>query len=144
MSLFSDEEQQRIRLAIENAEKQTTGQLRVCIEKNCSEDVLLRAAHYFKKLGMQHTKQRHGVLIYLATVDRKFAIIGDKGIDNVVPAGFWDTTKEAMLQHFKYGELVDGIVTGVKIAGEQLAKYFPANNDKQTQLPDDIAFMDGK
>jgi uncharacterized membrane protein len=144
MSLFSDEEQQRIRVAIEDAEKLTSGQLRVCIEKTCSEDVLLRATHYFKKLGMQHTKHRHGVLIYLATVDRKFAIIGDKGIDSVVPAGFWDKTKDAMLQHFKYGELVDGIVTGVKIAGEQLAKYFPHNDSDKTQLPDDIAFMDGK
>lgn len=144
MSLFNDEEQQRIRLAIEDAEKLTSGQLRVCVEKTCNEDTLLRATRYFKKLGMQHTRHRHGVLIYLATVDRKFAIIGDKGIDKVVPANFWNNTKDAMLEDFKYGKLVDGVVTGVKMAGEQLAKYFPHNNSDKNQLPDDIAFMDGK
>jgi len=144
MAIFNDEEQQRIRIAIETAEGLTSGQIRVCIEKNCSEDVLKRAAHYFHKLEMHHTKHRHGVLIYLATVDRKFAIIGDKGIDKAVPAGFWDNTKEAMLQQFKYGNLVEGIVTGVQMAGEQLAKYFPHQDSDKTQLPDDIAFMNGK
>jgi len=143
MALFNDEEQERIRKAIEDAEKLTSGQIRVCIEKSCSEDVLHRAAHYFHKLEMQHTKHRHGVLIYLATVDRKFAIIGDKGINKAVPANFWDNTKDAMLQQFKYGNLVEGIVTGLQIAGQQLAKYFPHQDSDINQLPDEIAFMDG-
>jgi uncharacterized membrane protein len=144
MALFNDDEQQRIRKAIEDVEKHTSGEVRVCIEKTCSEDVLLRAAKYFEQLGMQHTQHRHGVLIYLATVDRKFAIIGDKGINKVVTPDFWDTTKEAMLQHFKYGDLIEGILTGLKTAGEQLAKYFPHHdNDQPDQLSNDIAFMDG-
>ncbi|EHQ25384.1 TPM domain-containing protein [Mucilaginibacter paludis] len=144
MALFNDDEQQRVRKAIEDVEKHTSGEVRVCIEKNCSEDVLIRAAKYFGQLGMQHTRHRHGVLIYLATVDRKFAIIGDKGINKVVPIDFWDTTKDAMQQHFKYGDLVEGILTGLKIAGEQLEKYFPYQEDgKHNQLPDDIAFMNG-
>ncbi|WP_419788675.1 TPM domain-containing protein [Mucilaginibacter sp. SP1R1] len=92
---------------------------------------------------MHKTKLRHGVLIYVATVDRKFAIIGDAGINQVVPANFWDATKEDMLQHFKYGDIVEGIVTGLKIAGEQLQKYFPHTQDNNNELPDDIAFMDG-
>ncbi len=144
MALFNDEEQQQITDAIASAERQTSGQLRVCIEKNCSEDPKHRAAHYFHKLGMQHTKHRHGVLIYLATVDRKFAIIGDKGINKAVPAGFWDKTKDAMLQHFKQGELVEGVVTGLKTAGEQMARYFPHHDGDQNQLPDDVIFMDGQ
>ncbi len=144
MPLFTDEEQQRIRQAIEDAEKQTSGQIRVCIEKNCSEDVLHRAARYFHKLEMHHAKHRHGILIYVATVDRKFAIIGDKGINKLVPKDFWDGAKEAMLQKFKYGELVEGIVTGIDIAGKQLAKYFPHHDSDPIQIPDDITFMDGK
>ena len=143
MAVFNDEEQQRIRTAIEEAEKHTSGQLRVCIEKTCSENVLDRAAKYFHQLDMHKTKLRNGVLIYLATVDRKFAIIGDAGINKVVPANFWDDTKEAMLQHFKYGNLVEGIVTGLKISGDHLQKYFPYNVDDNNELPDDIAFMDG-
>src|ERR1700761_9067138 len=108
MAVFSDEEQQRIRSAIEAAEKHTSGQVRVCIEKNCPEEVLDRAAKYFYQLNMQKTRLRNGVLIYVATVDRKFAIIGDTGINKVVPDNFWDDTKEEMLKHFKYGNLVEG------------------------------------
>nr|WP_183567063.1 TPM domain-containing protein [Mucilaginibacter sp. SP1R1]MBB6152156.1 putative membrane protein [Mucilaginibacter sp. SP1R1] len=143
MAVFNEEEQQRIRRAIEEAENRSSGEIRVCIEKKCSEDVLNRAAKYFQQLNMHKTKLRHGVLIYVATVDRKFAIIGDAGINQVVPANFWDATKEDMLQHFKYGDIVEGIVTGLKIAGEQLQKYFPHTQDNNNELPDDIAFMDG-
>ncbi|RKR85320.1 TLP18.3/Psb32/MOLO-1 phosphatase superfamily protein [Mucilaginibacter gracilis] len=144
MALFNDSEQERIRKAIEEVEKYTTGELRVCVEKKCGEDVLLRAAKYFEELGMQHTRHRHGILIYVATVDRKFAIIGDKGINKVVPADFWDTTKDEMLAHFKIGDVVDGIVTGLKIAGNKLQLYFPHHrNDGPNELPNDIAFMDG-
>jgi uncharacterized membrane protein len=143
MAIFNEEEQQRIRKAIEDAEKHTSGQIRVCIEKTCSEDVLDRAAKYFHQLDMHKTKLRNGVLIYLATVDRKFAIIGDGGLNKVVPENFWDDTKEQMLNHFKYGDLVEGIVTGLKIAGEHLQKYFPHESDGNNELSDDVAFMDG-
>lgn len=143
MAVFNEEEQQRIRKTIEEAENRSSGEIRVCIEKKCSEDVLDRAAKYFFQLNMQKTKLRHGVLIYVATVDRKFAIIGDAGINQVVPPNFWDSTKEDMMQHFKYGDIVEGIITGLKIAGEQLQKYFPHNKGDINELPDDIAFMDG-
>ncbi|MDB5086065.1 MAG: hypothetical protein JWR09_59 [Mucilaginibacter sp.] len=144
MAVFTDEEQQRIRTAIENAEKHTSGQIRVCIEKTCSEDVLDRAAKYFHQLDMHKTKLRNGVLIYVATVDRKFAIIGDAGINKVVPANFWDDTKEKMLENFKYGNLVDGIVTGLEISGEHLQKFFPHLAGSNNELSDDVAFMDGE
>jgi len=125
MAIFNDEEQQRIRAAIEDAERHTSGQIRVCVEKTCSENVLDRAAKYFHELDMHKTKLRNGVLIYVATVDRKFAIIGDAGINKAVPENFWDDTKDDMLEHFKRGDLVEGIVTGLKIAGDHLQKYFP-------------------
>ncbi|WP_214073881.1 TPM domain-containing protein [Mucilaginibacter sp. dw_454] len=144
MALFTDEEQQRIREAIADAEKHTSGELRVCIEKTCSEEVLERAAKYFFQLDMQKTKLRNGVLIYVAVVDRKFAIIGDAGINQVVDTHFWDSTKEDMLEHFKTGDIVEGIVTGLKIAGDQLGKFFPYDlNNDANELSDDVAFMDG-
>ena len=145
MALFNDDQQQQIRQAIEEAEKHTSGEIRVCVEKHCSEEAIHRAIKYFHKLGMYHTVQRHGVLIYLATADRKFAIIGDRGIDKVVPADFWNSTRDTMLQHFKKGDLIAGLTTGLALAGKQLKKYFPQNEqDKINQLPDDIAFMDGE
>jgi uncharacterized membrane protein len=143
MPLFNDEEQQRIREAVERAEKHTSGEIRVCVEKTCSEDVLDRAATYFTKLDMHKTKLRNGVLIYLATEDHKFAIIGDGGINKVVPANFWDQTKLDMLEQFKQGNLVEGITTGVTLAGEQLKKYFPYDTDDSNELSDDVSFMDG-
>ena len=143
MALFNEEEQLRIRRAIEDAERHTSGQIRVCIEKSCSENPLDRAAKYFHQLDMHKTKLRNGVLIYLATVDRKFAIIGDRGLNKLVPKNFWDDVKEDMLKHFKFGDLVEGIVTGLKISGEHLQKYFPHQKDGKNELPDDIAFMDG-
>ncbi|HWZ16357.1 MAG TPA: TPM domain-containing protein [Mucilaginibacter sp.] len=144
MAIFNDEEQERIRKAIEAAEKHTSGQLRVCIEKTCSEDVLDRAAKYFHQLDMHKTKLRNGVLIYVATADQKFAIIGDAGINKVVPEDFWDDTKDDMLEHFKQGNLVAGIVTGLEIAGDHLQKFFPHESGDTNELPDDIAFMDGE
>ncbi|WP_121245523.1 TPM domain-containing protein [Mucilaginibacter phyllosphaerae] len=143
MAVFTEEEQQRIQKAVADAEKNTSGEVRVCMEKTCSEEALDRAAKYFAQLEMHKTKLRNGVLIYVATVDRKFAIIGDAGINSVVPANFWDTTKEEMLSQFKYGNLVEGIVAGIGIAGGQLKKYFPSVANDVNELPDDIAFMDG-
>ncbi|GAB2971816.1 TPM domain-containing protein [Mucilaginibacter puniceus] len=143
MPLFNDEEQQRIREAVERAEKNTSGEIRVCVEKTCSEDVLDRAAKYFTRLDMHKTKLRNGVLIYLATEDHKFAIIGDGGINKVVPDNFWDNAKLQMLEQFKQGDLVGGITTGVTMAGEQLKKYFPYDLDDINELPDDVSFMDG-
>lgn len=144
MALFTEEEQQQIRKAIESAEKNTSGEIRICIEKTCSEEVLDRAVTYFKQLNMHKTRLRNGVLIYLSTVDRKFAIIGDAGIDKVVPQNFWDATKKTMLSHFKYGNLTEGISVGIKMAGEQLQKYFPSLDTDRNELPDDIAYMDGE
>jgi uncharacterized membrane protein len=144
MAVFTDEEQQRIQKAVASAEKNTSGEIRVCMEKTCSDEPLDRAVKYFTQLEMHKTKLRNGVLIYVATVDRKFAIIGDSGINKVVPADFWDSTKEDMLNQFKYGNLIEGIELGVAKAGEQLKKYFPYLLDDKNELPDDIAFMDGQ
>ena len=143
MPLFNDDEQLLIKQAVQAAEKNTSGEIRVCVEKTCSEDVLDRAAKYFNQLDMQKTKLRNGVLIYLATQDRKFAIIGDGGINQQVPVDFWDQTKLDMLEQFKQGNLIEGIVTGVTKAGEQLKKYFPHQLDDINELSDDVSFMDG-
>lgn len=143
MAFFNDMEQERIRQAVAAAERSTSGEIRVCIEKSSKEPALDRAVTYFHKLGMEKTKLRNGVIIYLAVDDHQFAIIGDSGINKLVPADFWDSTKEAMLAEFKKGNIVDGIVTGVNLAGAQLKKYFPTAANDKNELSDDIAFGDG-
>jgi uncharacterized membrane protein len=144
MSIFSEKEQELISNAVAEAERYTSGEIRICIEKTCSEPVLDRAANYFKKLGMNKTAQRNGVLIYIAAKDHQFAIIGDAGINKLVPHDFWDSTKDTMLSYFKEGDLPAGIIAGVKIAGEQLKVYFPYLDGDVNELPNEISFMDGK
>lgn len=144
MGIFSEQEQKLISEAIESAERFTSGEIRICVEKTCSEPVLDRAANYFRKLGMDKTAKRNGVLIYVATGDHQFAIIGDSGINSLVDHDFWDGTKEVMLSHFKNGDLPGGIIAGIKLAGEQLQTFFPYLDSDVDELPNDISFMDGK
>ena len=126
--------------AIGKAENQTSGEIRVHVENKCSEEVLDRAAWLFKKLKMHETKDRNGVLIYLSVNDRKFAIIGDAGINKVVPEGFWNDIKEMMIGHFKKGEFAIGLINGIEKTGEHLKQYFPPQEDDVNELPDDISY----
>lgn len=142
MSIFSTEEQEQIAQAIGGAENSTSGEIRVAVEKHCKGDAFDRATAYFKELGMDKTAQRNGVLIYLAYEDHKFAVIGDRGIDRVVPADFWETTKTAMQAHFSSGNICEGIVAGIALAGEKLAIFFPHQHDDVNELPNEVIFMD--
>ena len=126
--------------AIARAEANTSGEIRVHIESKCKGEVLDRAAWLFKKLGMQATAARNGVLIYLSVNDRKFAIIGDSGINKVVPIGFWDEIKAIMVSHFKQGEFAIGLVKGIEMSGHQLKQYFPHQADDVNELSDEISY----
>jgi len=140
VNIFTEEQKQKIVNAIKSAELNTSGEIRVHIEKSCPEDVLDRAAFIFEKLKMHKTQLRNGVLFYLAVKDRKFAILGDAGINAKVPDDFWDKTKELMVSHFKDGDLARGLEEGIKMAGEQLKTYFPWETDDVNELSDEISF----
>lgn len=137
---FSDQEMEDIKLAIMSAELDTSGEIRVHIENTVKGDVLDRAAYIFHKLGMHATEQRNGVLIYLAIKNRRFAILGDLGINRVVPENFWDDIKADMLNHFRENRFTDGLVGAIRSAGIQLKKHFPRHRDDVNELPDDISF----
>jgi uncharacterized membrane protein len=139
-TFFTKEQQAVILAAVKEAENQTSGEIRVHIETSCEEDVLDRAAWVFKKLGMHKTAERNGVLFYLAVKDRKFAVIGDAGINSKVPAGFWDDVKDLLLKRFRDGKFTDGLSEGIIMAGEHLKKHFPHKKDDVNELPDEISF----
>lgn len=139
-NFFSTEEKKQITDAIAQAELNTSGEIRLHMEGHCKIDVLDRAAYIFKKLGMQETAQRNGVLFYLAVHDRKFAILGDADINQVVPANFWDQIKETMLAFFKEGKFTEGLSKGILMAGEQLKANFPYQSDDVNELSDEISF----
>ena len=127
-----------MKAAVEKAEKRTSGEIRVFIEDRSADDPLDRAAYLFQKIGIGKTGLRNGVLIYVALVDRKFSIIGDKGIHEKVGTDFWDAIKEKMTMHFKSGNISEGIRVAVQDAGEALANYFPYTSGDRNELSDDI------
>lgn len=139
-NFFSTEQKKQITDAISKAELNTSGEIRLHVEGRCKVDILDRAAYVFEKLEMHKTLHRNGVLFYLAVYDRKFAILGDAGINQVVPADFWDSIKETMLGFFKDGKFADGISTGILMAGEHLKANFPHQDDDVNELSDEISF----
>lgn len=140
-NFFSPEEKKQITEAIAEAELNTSGEIRLHVEGRCKIDVLDRAAYVFEKLKMHETAERNGVLFYLAVYDRKFAILGDAGINKLVPDTFWDEIKATMLGLFKEGKLAEGVSTGILMAGEQLKANFPHQTDDVNELSDEISFQ---
>lgn len=138
-AFLSEEEEQEIIKAIRIAEQNTSGEIRVHIEKSSNEDAFARAMEVFHYLKMDNTKQQNGVLIYVAVEDKTFVIYGDKGINDVVPKGFWDSTKDVMQSHFKHGHFKQGLIDGVLKAGEQLEAHFPWIHGDKNELSDDIS-----
>lgn len=136
--LTPDQEQEVIEAIIE-AEKQTSGEIRVHIEKTSIGDVNERAHDVFHTLKMDETELQNGVLIYVAVQDRSFVICGDKGIDKVVPSNFWNKTRTAIETQFKNGDFKEGIVAGILMAGEQLKHFFPFTNNDKNELDNEIS-----
>lgn len=137
---FTKEQQEQIRDAIKRAEEETSGEIRVHIETRFRGSVLDRASWIFKRIGMHTTENRNGVLFYLAVKNRKFAIIGDIGINTRVPSDFWDKTKEVVAGHFKKGNFTGGLVEGILMAGNKLKENFPFKKDDLNELSDEISF----
>ena len=137
---FSEEDKLLIINAIKNAEVNTSGEIRVHLETKCKEDVLDRAAYIFEKLKIHETKLRNGVLFYLAVEDRKFAILGDAGINQVTSDDFWDNIKAETLALFREGDFSKGLVRGIQMTGEALKSYFPYQRDDVNELSDEISF----
>ena len=139
-SFFTKEEQHNIVAAIKEAELNTSGEIRVHIENHCKEEALERAAELFYDLKMNHTAARNGILFYLAVKDRKFAIIGDEGINKEVEHDFWNDIKDEMISNFKENKFAEGLIAGILKCGDKLKKHFPYQNDDVNELSDEISF----
>ncbi|WP_167615779.1 TPM domain-containing protein [Maribellus sediminis] len=137
---FTEQDKLQITNAIRVAETNTSGEIRLHVENKCPGDVLDRAAYIFEKLEMHKTELRNGVLFYLAVEDRKFAILGDAGINQKVNDDFWESTKEKVIVHLKDGKYAQGLAEGIVMAGEQLKAHFPYQKDDINELSDEISF----
>ena len=137
---FTEVQQQEVIAAIAAAELNTSGEIRLHLVDSCPGDPKAEAISVFEKLGMTATQLRNGVLIFLAVQDKKFAIIGDKGINEVVPADFWDSIRDEILSNFKQGDYLRGLKQGIAHVGEKLKDHFPFGDEDQNELSNDISF----
>ncbi len=132
-------QEQEIVEAIRTSELNTSGEIRVHIEKTFNGNIENRTLEVFHTLKMDNTKAQNGVLIYLAVEDKSFFIYGDKGINRVVKDDFWDTTKDVIQSHFKKGNFKQGLIDGILKAGEKLKEHFPYQDDDTNELSNEIS-----
>ena len=135
---FSRLDSDRIVAAIAEAEKKSSGQVRVHVTHRKPENLEQRAARRFEKLGMTRTAHRNGVLIYIAPKLRRFRILGDTGVHEKCGDEFWRQTASEMEGHFRRGEFTEGLVKGIEKAGELLAAHFPREGGDVNELPDEV------
>jgi uncharacterized membrane protein len=140
VKVFSTEEEERIIQSIKEAERGTSGEIRFYVEPKCEGDPLERGVEVFHHLRLHEKHHRNGVLIYLATDHRKFAVVGDEGIHSKVPDNFWEDVKNHMLEFFKQGKLADGVCEGIKLVGEKLKESFPYDADIKDNYSDTINY----
>lgn len=138
--MLSTEENIQIKQAIEAAELHTSGEIRVFMDIAIEGEVLDRAAEVFKELEMHKTAERNGVLIYLSMESKKFAIIGDAGINTKVPLNFWEEIKTEMQASFKEGKFAQGLLRAIDAAGKALGTYFPRSENDVDELPNDVVY----
>jgi len=138
-SFLTTIEEQEVVAAIREAEKNTSGEIRVHIESTSNRNVDARAIEVFSMLKMYNTKLQNGVLIYVSVKEKAFAIYGDKGINAIVSSTFWDDTIQLMSSHFKNNNFKQGLVDGILKAGQELQAHFPWDETDVDELPNTIS-----
>ncbi|MBP5741373.1 MAG: TPM domain-containing protein [Bacteroidales bacterium] len=136
---LTSEERNRLESAITEAEHNTSGEIRIHIDRKCSSDPREKALKTFHKLGMTKTAARNAVLIYVACESRQFVVLGDKGINEAVPAGFWKDVCAILGESFSKGSQADGLEKAVILIGRKLKAFFPYQSDDINELSDEIS-----
>ena len=137
---FDDSERDTIIAKIREAESKTSGEIRVHVDKARIKDPVKHAARVFDKMGMANTRERNGVLIYVNSSKREFAIIGDKGIHEKVGEGFWKRAAGDMSGAFRESRYLDGVVAAIDAIGEKLRRHFPGKEEEVKEMRDDISY----
>jgi len=137
---LTDKEEERIVEAIQKAENKTSGEIRIHIEEHCEKEPLVRAARIFHELGMDHTNLQNGVLIYIASEDKRAAVYAGKGIHKQVEEGFWNDVLKILIDHFKNQAFVEGIEQAIRKVGDKLVELFPHQRGDVNELSDEISY----
>jgi uncharacterized membrane protein len=141
-TLLNPSDESLVLEAIRQAESRTSGEIRVRIERKTGRNPMAAAWKAFEALGMRNTELRNGVLFFVTVKDRRFVIVGDDGIDRHVPSGFWDHIRDVVTDGFRKGAFGQGLTEGIRLAGEQLAIYFPSQPKDINELTNAISYSD--
>lgn len=139
-NFFNAKEQELIVEAITKAELKTSGEIRLHIENFCIGNELKRAQKVFTKLKMHETNEHNGVLIYMAVISRKIAVIGDSGIHAKLGSEFWNKVVARLIEQFHANKKADALAACILECGEQLGKYFPRSDDDKNELTNNISY----
>lgn len=137
---LAPDELDRVKQAIQRAEKQTSGEIRVHLDIAILDEVLDHAAMVFNNLGMHRTKERNGVLIYVSVPGRQVAVVGDEGIHAKLGDAYWQDVLDVILGKFRDGQFCEGLCAGVELLGAKLKEHFPHQRDDVNELSDDVSF----
>lgn len=141
--ILSKEQEKHVMAAIAQAEKNTSGEIRVHIEDRCkSGDSIKRAIEVFSELHMHETELRNGVIVYVAIKDHKIAVWGDEGIHTLVGQDFWNDVLKTLTRYFQAGDFETGLSESILMIGDKLKEYFPFQTDDVNELSDDISYGD--
>lgn len=142
IKFFNEKEEAAIIKSIQEAEQNTSGEIRVHLHEAIDKSLMQDAKTAFRKMGMQKTLARNGVLIFLVPAEKKFAILGDKGINEVVPDDFWEGVKDKMQHFFRRGLFAEGVCAGIEQVGAQLGVYFPYQSNDKNELSNEISYQE--
>lgn len=138
-SMLTKEQKRAIAQTIQQAESLTSGEIRVHLDRFGSNNPMEKATKTFERLGMTRTKERNGVLIYLCFSKQQIAILGDRGIDEKVPEGYWNEIYLMLADHFKKAHFTEGLCKAVLKIGEKLSAFYPHRSDDQNELSNEIS-----
>lgn len=139
ISMLTKEQKRTIAEAIQQAESLTSGEIRVHLDRFGSNNPMEKATKTFERLGMTRTKERNGVLIYLCFSKHQVAILGDRGIDEKVPEGYWNEIYLLLVDHFKKADYTEGICQAVLKVGEKLSAFYPHRTDDVNELSNELS-----
>jgi uncharacterized membrane protein len=132
---------ERVKSAVAEAERATSGEVRVSVARFFWGSVRRAAEGAFARMGMTRTKDRNGILFFIVPARKKFVVLGDAGIHAKVGQDFWDSVAGLMSRHFREGEFTEGLVEAIGEAGRQLAAHFPCDPATDVnELADDVDF----
>ncbi|MBF0298131.1 MAG: hypothetical protein HQK51_05390 [Oligoflexia bacterium] len=87
---------------------------------------------------LYNTRSQTGILIFISILERQVFILGDRGINQKIPPGFWNTLTQELVSGIRQGKAGESICRIIEKCGHELAKHFPYLADDKNELSDNL------